>query len=165
MSLALDKLRISPQWLRPSLHPVYVKMAISSLPASKPSTPLPPPRDGRLYAYIDIYNLLSTWGVAGTPAQGMKFGLDMPPTAHGLMGQAAIASANLGTVLETVQRYSPVRDDLLEYRWHTDSQGGVLSIAAQFDLDRYSDFVLCGTLFTFVQLVICLLYTSDAADE
>ncbi|MEN5315572.1 AraC family transcriptional regulator [Pseudomonas koreensis] len=154
MSLELEKLRVSPQWLRPTLHPVYVKLVMASLPADKRLIPVPPPREGRLYAYIDVYNLLSSWGIAGTPAQGMKLGFDTPPSAHGLMGQAGIASANLGTALSTLQRYSSVRDDLLAYRWEMDTQGGVLSLSAQFDLDRYSDFILCGTLFTFVRLVI-----------
>ena len=112
-----------------------------------------------LHSYLQTYNLLKELRFPIEPAAGLEFGLSVPPAAHGAMGQAAVTSPDVSEAFATIAEYTPMRNDLVRYRWYERGNMGTFTIEPLFEMGEYQDMILAATIATFVQMVAFLLGT------
>ncbi len=142
----------------PSVHPTYVRMLCMALQrhgvdvdGMLRDVDMPPWQVlAKTDAYLDQRTINRLIGASvrasGRPWLGIEVGAGVPISAHGPLGYAAVASADLRQALETVTRFGVLRNATLRYRLGQEAQGSVVTLVERVDLGEARSFVM-GMLF------------------
>ena len=143
-------MQVPPGWLEPTLHPSYLKLMLRFHGYS--NTQISKYFDSRtgLYSYLEIHNILQYFEFGGTPETAVDFGLNTSLAAHGLFGQAAVASANLDQAMRVIASYKPTRNNVFTYDWGLSGGHGVFTMTPRFDLREHQE---ANTITSLVNLV------------
>lgn len=117
----------SETWLQPSLHPVYARLLCAELRRRGFSEAqiVDGTRlnwqtlhaDNRFLSFEQMRRLiLRALALTQCPWLGIEVGLKTQVSAHGALGQVAIASSTLAQALALVQRYASLRQDMVTVR-------------------------------------------------
>lgn len=94
--------------------------------------------------------------LSGSMNLGMSLGGDIPVSAHGPVGYAAVASRDIGQALDVIVRYSRLRSTAVEYRSVADTRYR-LQMHECCDLGEVRIPILEAALITTVQLIESML--------
>lgn len=152
----------NPDWLTPGLHSVYLHLLFrhGALPQHASIRLSQSPR---ILTFLEVHNLLEPLRHALDIHFAITFGKAIAPTAHGLMGQAAIAAHNIKTVLKVLCQYTPVRNDLVDIKLINSGEHSTLSFQAKYPLGNLEPFIVTATVVTLMNLLEQLLPPEDMA--
>lgn len=97
-----------------------------------------------------IYAALNS---TGRPWLGMEFGATVQVSAHGPLGYAAVASANMRQALQTLANYVAIRHAGLRFRLQETAHGATFTMTERIDLEVARDFVTTMLFATILRLM------------
>ena len=149
-------IQVPPGWLEPTLHPSYLKLMLRFRGYS--IAQISKHFDSRtgLYSYLEIHNILQHFEVGSTAQTAVDFGLNTSLAAHGLFGQAAVASANLDQAMTVIATYKPTRNNVFTYDWRVSDKYGVFTMTPRFDLREHQETSTTTSLVNLVQIAAFL---------
>ena len=150
-------------WREGSVHSAYVRIAIAMAEGMGLVSPIHKPEGGRLMPLLEVLPLLDSLGVADNPGLGVALGGLIPASAHGPMGYAVVSSATIGHALETLARFTPMRNRMFSYRCDVLSGETVLSMKPRIPLGRFREFCEIGTAVSVFKMIQTLAGDGAAA--
>ncbi len=90
---------------------------------------------------------------SGRPWLGIDVGSAVQASAHGPLGNAAVASSDLGQALETVVRFGGVRYSAVQYHLYREPDGVVMALTELVDLGAARTFVACMMFATLLRMM------------
>ena len=155
---------VPPGWLEPTLHGSYLKwlLRFNGYPESQIARYFDD-RSG-LYSYLELHNTLQSLEIEVASDHALDFGMNTSLAAHGLFGQAAVASANLDQAMTIIATYKPTRNNVFTYDWSFFKDRGVFTMSPRFDLRDYQETSTTATLINLVHIVIFLCGEQVVAD-
>jgi hypothetical protein len=144
---AAQDIQLRSDWFEPSMHSAYFQILSRLLATRSKAAPRAFSGQPRLLPLLDCLPLLDAVDALGDPQGGAKIGCAVPAAAHGPMGLAALASNNIRHAMETVARYTPVRNRLFRYRCYSADASVVLALPSRLSLGGYARFLQIGTLY------------------
>ena len=147
---------VPPGWLEPTLHGSYLKWLLRF--NGYPEAQIARYFDDRsgLYSYLKLHNILQSLEIDIASDHALDFGLNTSLAAHGLFGQAAVASANLDQAMSVIATYKPTRNNVFTYDWTFVNDRGVFTMSPRFDLRDYRETSTTATLLNLVHIVVFL---------
>lgn len=91
------------------------------------------------------------------PGLGYRFGLEVKPSAHGLLGFAMMTCKNIREAVHIAERFMSLRTDLLKVRFFEDGDRGVFEFGAIGYLGDYRRFVIEVVTSAFIRVAQFLL--------
>ena len=146
------------------IHSAYVRMAIALSEAMGLRSPIRKPEGGRMMALLDVEPLLEVLGVAQKPSLGIALGTMIPASAHGAMGYAVVSSHTIGQALETLARFTPMRNRMFIYECTQLPNETVLAIKPRIDLGPYREFCEIGTAVSVFKMIQSVAGDAAASD-
>lgn len=89
----------------------------------------------------------------GKPWLGLEFGASVQVSAHGPLGYAAVAGADLRQALQVVANYVSVRHGGIRFRLQETPQGASFSMVERMDLGESRDFIATMLFATILRLM------------
>jgi AraC-like DNA-binding protein len=150
--------------LRPAIHPTYARLLCAHLRQSgfDTATIFQGTRlrweqllgENRFLSLEQMARLIRrAVKLTDKPWLGLEVGEITMVSAHGPVGYAAVASRDLRQVLETVTRYSPLRLQIMTYRFEETAEEGVIRAEEHFDFGDAREYILSTNLATMFRLV------------
>ena len=144
------------EWFEPSLHASYLKLLLRYKGVSVNRISQRLQGLTGLRSYLEIHNAFQSFDVDIAHNLAFEFGLDTSISAHGLFGQAAVASENLALAMSIIATYKPTRNNIFHYNWQADGLQGVFSMSPRFDLGHYQAFSTISSLVNLVNISVFL---------
>jgi len=158
--MAKPDLQLRSSWFEPSVHSAYFQI-LSRLVASRQ---LAPPRaftgKPRLLPLLDFLPMLDAIDVVGHPDAGVDVGNTITAAAHGPMGLAALSSASIADSLETVARFTPIRNRMFSYAVQRTGEQIALVMTPRLSFGDYGRFLQYATLFAVFNIFRAVLEES-----
>lgn len=150
--------------LRPAIHPVYARLLCAHLRQEgfDNATIFRGTRlqwaqllgDNRFLSLEQITRLIRrAIRLTKKPWIGLEVGQITMVSAHGPVGYAAVAARDVRQVLDTVNRFSPLRLQIMEYFYTETDTECVLGAREYFDFGAAREYILGTNLATFFRLV------------
>ncbi len=140
-------------WREGIIHSAYVRMAIALTEGLGLRSPIHKPEGGRLMTLLDVVPLLEVLGVAQNPGLGVALGTMIPASAHGAMGYAVVSSQTIGHALDTLARFTPMRNRMFSYECTRLPTETVLSIKPRIALGPFGEFCEIGTAVSVFKMI------------
>ena len=147
---------VPPGWLEPTLHGSYLKWLLRFNGYPEPKIARYFDDRSGLYSYLELHNILQNLEIDFASDRALDFGMNTSLAAHGLFGQAAIASANLDQALSIIATYKPTRNNVFTYDWKYRRNRGVFTMSPRFELRDYQETSTTATLTNLVHIVVFL---------
>ena len=149
----MTELSVPLAWREGVVHSAYVRMAIALTEGLGLSSPIHKPEGGRMMSLQEVEPLLEVLGVAHNPGLGIALGTMIPASAHGAMGYAVVSSQTIGLALETLARFTPMRNRLFSYECTRSLTETVLWIKPRMALGPYREFCEIGTAVSVFKMI------------
>jgi AraC-like DNA-binding protein len=107
----------------------------------------------RLLSMLELIPYLERLDVMPDGFEGIELGKNIPPSAHGAMGYAAVSSLNMRQVLITIGRYAAIRNRFFHYELRDNNKGLELVLRPALELGKYERLIQQSTLYTFLALL------------
>jgi AraC-like DNA-binding protein len=159
---------IPADWHEPAFHPTYARLLCMLLrQRGVPSQCL---LDSVGLTWSELVNVgqdtsfaqmrslvLAAMRIAAQPALGMELGAQIPASAHGAVGYAALASKDIAQAVDIVTRYGSLRGRAIELRLIRRGQQCALQVRERFDFADVRIPILEAVLMLLVTLFEALL--------
>lgn len=142
LCMQLQRLGIDPQWLLAGTGLTLAEL-----------------RGGnRAIAFAHMRKLiLAARQLSGLPSLGLEVGTEMPVSAHGQVGYAAVASPDVAHALDMIARYGKLRSNAFEFYLLRHDAHCVLQMRERFDLGDVRITILESVLTILAQFIETLL--------
>lgn len=155
-------------WQEPAFHPTYARLLCMLL--RQRGVPTQHLLEGIGLTWAELVNsgqdisftrmrslVLAALKCAGQPGLGMELGAEIPASAHGPVGYAALASRDVGQAVDVITRYGRLRGRAVDFRLVSQGREVGLQVHECFDFADVRVPILEAVLMLLVTLFEALL--------
>jgi AraC-like DNA-binding protein len=128
-------------WRDATVHSSYLRLGIVFAESLGIHIDVRKPEAGRMLPLLDVLPLLDSLDAITNPQIGMKLAMLIPASAHGSLGYSVVSSATIRAGMETIARYTAMRNRLFTYRCYVNGDDIVLSLKPRIPLAGYRKFI------------------------